>query len=489
MANEQIVYNVGVRFEPIQSSVTELKRILENLQPDSRGYKDLSKIINQMTAEMEKFQRTSNGGFTNTKQVDSATKSIDKMEDRLLAAQQVIERLKISDIKLSPEQIVSFDNIQQKIDEVNQKFADAKEQFKQGLLSEGNTKDFLSGGFMSMANEVNKSLDVLSNKLNSKIEQIYQRLEIARQKMNAAVTTAQPVQSIMSGLKNNPLEALSQTDTFSQFFQQLKNGGARFSTSFKGDTPVKEAFLKQLQDTFSLKDDQIKELVGKTYSQINEALRDGNYTQAFSKIFDPQDLTGQASQLTDKYNELNAIYTQAIEIKQKIDEAYASGDIAQADKLRAEGASLLTQELQKLNTEVVKGATENQKYTASLSNSQSQLDSFRSELANVTAEILRVQNAQRTFNSIKMAITNFMGFTQVLNLARNAIRAASEHIKTLDATMNSIAVVTDMTTADLWKQVDTYSQIAQSYGVTIEGAYEVSKIYYMQGRVKYLTFS
>ena len=53
-----------------------------------------------------------------------------------------------------------------------------------------------------------------------------------------------------------------------------------------------------------------------------------------------------------------------------------------------------------------------------------------------------------------------MGFNQVLNITRTAIREAINHIKELDTTMNGIAIVTDMTTADLWKQVDAYSSMA-----------------------------
>jgi len=47
--------------------------------------------------------------------------------------------------------------------------------------------------------------------------------------------------------------------------------------------------------------------------------------------------------------------------------------------------------------------------------------------------------------------------------------------------MNGISIVTKMSTSDLWDQVDAYTKMAQQYGVTTKGAYEVSKIYYQQG--------
>ena len=103
-----------------------------------------------------------------------------------------------------------------------------------------------------------------------------------------------------------------------------------------------------------------------------------------------------------------------------------------------------------------------------------QLNTYSGALAKTEAQV-------RALGNIRTAITNWMGFNQVLNLVKRAVTDAMNHIKQLDATMNGIAIVTDMTTADLWKQVDAYSEMAQKFGVTIQGAYEVSKIYYQAG--------
>jgi len=54
------------------------------------------------------------------------------------------------------------------------------------------------------------------------------------------------------------------------------------------------------------------------------------------------------------------------------------------------------------------------------------------------------------------------------------VRSAMSHIKELDSVMNKISIVTDLSGSDLWGQIDAYSAMAQSYGVSIKGAYEVS---------------
>ena len=67
-------------------------------------------------------------------------------------------------------------------------------------------------------------------------------------------------------------------------------------------------------------------------------------------------------------------------------------------------------------------------------------------------------------------------------LLKKAVRSAYEDVKELDAAMNSIAIVTDFTTKELWKQVDAYAELAQKMGVSLVGVYDVQKLYYQQGR-------
>jgi TP901 family phage tail tape measure protein len=47
--------------------------------------------------------------------------------------------------------------------------------------------------------------------------------------------------------------------------------------------------------------------------------------------------------------------------------------------------------------------------------------------------------------------------------------------------MTNIAVVTDMSVSDLWGRINEYMSIAQQYGVSTQGVYEVSQLYYQQG--------
>lgn len=92
--------------------------------------------------------------------------------------------------------------------------------------------------------------------------------------------------------------------------------------------------------------------------------------------------------------------------------------------------------------------------------------------------------SQRTKNEVADLVNQFARFTTLvgaLQVITNAIRSAYSAVKELDEAMNSIAVVTDMTTQDLWDQIDAYTDLATATGSTIKGSYEVAQLYYQQG--------
>lgn len=109
------------------------------------------------------------------------------------------------------------------------------------------------------------------------------------------------------------------------------------------------------------------------------------------------------------------------------------------------------------------------------------LEQNKAALSEFSVQYNNLENALSQANGVKMAINRWFGFREVINLTKRAISDAFSTIKELDSVMTQIAVVTDMTTADLWAQMPTYSAIAQEYGTSIKGVYEVSQIYYQQG--------
>lgn len=91
------------------------------------------------------------------------------------------------------------------------------------------------------------------------------------------------------------------------------------------------------------------------------------------------------------------------------------------------------------------------------------------------------REAERFEQELKVGLSHWFGAQQVITMIKDGVRQAWTDIQGLDKAMTNIAVVTDMSVSDLWGKIDQYMAIAQDYGVTTQGVYEVSQLYYQQG--------
>ena len=92
-----------------------------------------------------------------------------------------------------------------------------------------------------------------------------------------------------------------------------------------------------------------------------------------------------------------------------------------------------------------------------------------------------ISDMDATTTNLQSKVKQLLGFGAILTQVSRMIRQAVAQVKELDAAMTQISVVTDFTNAQLWQQIDAYMGIAQQYGVTTTGVYQVSQLYYQQG--------
>ena len=466
----QITVDVGVKLNVMQSSLADLQKVLSHLEPDSAGFKSLSKIIAEMTREMEKFQVQTSKGFTSGKQFDQAERSIEKMEETLTKAQIAMSNLKFSDIKLDANQTKAFNELEQAIVTAEQRLDSIKEKTKQGIFSDTAAVNTLRA---LDKNGIQKSFDEIDAIVENGTKKIEGDLINAKAKfdeLNRAV-------SEQTAASNKAKNLLSNGITQQDWGALLNKNGTGFKAGGK------QEFLKILKDQFEVSDADIAALQKMTFGKINEAFKGNQFPDIFKGL--NESLSKNSSGLEAARKEL----TKYEELQKAVDELHTKMAASKesgtplGQGMSAYNAEIerVAQALAKLRGEAVQNVSTNSTFSNSISAMQGQLQGFANQLDQASAAFLRLQSQQQTFNSIKMAITNFMGFNQILNLTKTAVRDAMNHIKELDSVMNGISIVTNMSTADLWKQVDAYSAMAQNFGVSIKGAYEVSQIYYQQG--------
>ena len=83
--------------------------------------------------------------------------------------------------------------------------------------------------------------------------------------------------------------------------------------------------------------------------------------------------------------------------------------------------------------------------------------------------------------SLKQRIAYFFGLSNSIQLFKRAVTSAMNTVKELDATMTEAAVVTEFSIGDMWEKLPEYSKNAQDLGVSINGMYQATTLYYQQG--------
>lgn len=495
MANGvQTSVDFGVKLQVLQSSVDDLQKILDRLTPNTAGFNKINKIIKDMRREMENFQVQTSRAFSSQQQFDKASKSIEKMENTLARAEYAVEGLKFKDIKVPDAQMESFRNLDKELQKIESDFKRVKDAARDTILSKQGNQDILNSVGVNLSS---KDFDTIARKLDSEVSRLNQKAYEAQQKLATATNTQADKTTKIRELTSNGINEKSLgEDIFNKFFEVTKNNITRFKTMGFGKGEVKKQFLEALKSEFKLTEKDIQTLVNEiggdqTFANFNKAFMamgkgDGGATNIFSGV--SAKLANSAAQAKKEADEAISRRNSVLGLSNEFNAQYARdaqgnaiGELAKETDTYTDAIARNIQAKRDLERATINEVSTDQTYKASKDALKNGLRSFTEQLQQTNAEFLRLQQAQQTFNSIKTAITNFMGFNQVLNLTKRAVTEAMNHIKQLDATMNGIAIVTDMTTSDLWKQIDTYSKVAQTYGTTIQGAYEVSKIYYQAG--------
>ena len=84
MNNGQVTFDVDVRLNVVQDSIKAIQKLLsEKLSPDTKAYKELSRILEQLTKQATNFQAQVSKGFSSQGQINKADRDLERMEQGL----------------------------------------------------------------------------------------------------------------------------------------------------------------------------------------------------------------------------------------------------------------------------------------------------------------------------------------------------------------------------------------------------------------------
>jgi len=94
------------------------------------------------------------------------------------------------------------------------------------------------------------------------------------------------------------------------------------------------------------------------------------------------------------------------------------------------------------------------------------------------AQLDQVKAREQMIGNIQTFVQRWFSVYAAARMVSNAFRTIKTDLKDLDDIMTKIAIVTDKTQGELWKQMPDYSAMAKQYATSIKGVYEVSQLYY-----------
>ena len=131
--------------------------------------------------------------------------------------------------------------------------------------------------------------------------------------------------------------------------------------------------------------------------------------------------------------------------------------INRLQQLEKNGVNAVDIALQQLKTEI--------------KSTEPSLEQISDKVSQVGNEFNLASQRAQEFANLKSQVLSFFTITGAIQLFRQAIQSAFETVKELDEAMTEIAVVSDFSVGDMWKQLPRFTKEANELGMAIKDVY------------------
>lgn len=477
--------------------IIKTKQEIEQLQKTLSGsYVDALQKVKQAQAALSASNYDKPiGGYSDlldalsTQDFDKAKQSLVKLENNIdTTANQVgakIQKIKASiesSVKGKEGNLSSFETFRNDVKTALDKTKADLDNFNQSIEHTSKKNDIFTNFLGKLGND--KGVE----KLKSQLEEVKNTLaNFTLKDATKLKTQLEQVWGTYTDTKR-PDNVSSQAWTgFGRAFQTRMGDGGAFQELIQSGEKASQIVdnLKTKLSSFTgeaanlkIKSDFTKMVKGLSLDNLDignfDKLIDQKIQSIKQSIADLRTTSGDALALKDQEAQLAALQN----FKTAIHDAFGqtTQDLVRNtnDKLQQAFTTLSGQDQQR-----AQGAMDAfRQYFSTVSTAGDNLLGATSSIETTTQAIVRQKE------ELSQVVSRFAQFGTMAGIIRTftrVVRSAFQSVKELDEAMNSIAVVTDYTTKDLWNQIDAYTAMAQATGSTIKGSYEVAQLYYQQG--------
>ena len=448
-----ISLNISAQTQELKTKIQDIQKTLNNVRMPDFDRNSMTKELASLQTRLEKLTQISNkpAGFLKASDMRQAEKEIGNIQSALRGMTQQIERVeglsKKEKLKLFPEDTQNkIKNITKAIKEYNDAVDNQTKREKASLTAKSRWLD-----------------------AREKVAKLEEKQKTSFQgKKRVSDNDYQQYKKQYEQYSKD----FKEIDEFKrkEGFQWNKKYDKTQQVDFKGQIMTAEELhekWKQLQDD------------SKKYNELIK----GSYTTSQQK-----ELTKEINAQKEAVNNLEKAYNEA-EANKPSGLFENLKKVAQDAKINldgiddsAEGAKTLINRLENFNSSKVQELdTDLGNLKGTISSLTPEADELAEQINKTSEEInIATQRAQELSN-LKSQVLSFFTITGAIQLFRRAVQSAFETVKELDEAMTEIAVVSDFSVGDMWKQLPKFTEQANQLGKSIRDVYGATTLYVQQG--------
>lgn len=483
---EKVVYFRGeFDVKTVLSNLDQIQNKLNGLNLNDATMKKYSQEIENIRKKVEQLAPQMERGFSSEAQISKFRDNLNVISQMFnkLAEETQNTKINFDSLKLSPELTEQFNQLKQVIADNEEQAARLKDQYMQfsdvqaGKLSMSFSGEELDDIKQLLISE--KSLEEIQKEKNQQLDsQIALREQLINKTKEEKASAEEDLK--VANQKVAELKTLielqkADVDTIGKRLKTKtdKQGNVVSSASSEDVDNYKKASaeLEQMRSALS-QAETIQKSLSKEVSNYTRDITEANLALQREKQL-RQDLNTLLNAFDGKMDGLTDEQKQIVQ------------EILNNRNAWIQVNNQLNTANQQMNNFVESAKTASISGLKEVSDDAGQLgDSFKglSKDVDLTANSLdNLERKESFFNQLKSRITMVFDLASAFNYANRAINYTFSVIKDLDAAFTEIAVVTDMTTEELWGSFDTYNKMAQELGTTTKDAIQTSALYYQQG--------
>lgn len=454
MADKKIRISLDINAElgNVQSKVSQLQQQLNKIQLTGLSGQALISNFNNVQNRIKKLQELSEKPLT----VKSDFTKIEKEASSIqVAVEKLFREIEQLQTSLNKKKLELLPNSQkQKIDKANS----ALGAYEKAI-----------GKTISKTKELKKAEKDLSS-IQTQLSKEQKKTIVSQSDIEIKSTN---LENVRRQLKEARRLKQATAEVYEKNRWSTEVTGRKYQSSTKVDVNGQKVALKDITEkVIRLKEEETKLISDLNNLTTQEKLDAINQKlKAQNEIVEALSIQWKGLNLAEKSKAFETLKETAQQLGVSLEGIANIEDVGtlinRLQQLEKNGVNAVDIALQQLKTEI--------------KSTEPPLEQISDKVSQVGNEFNLASQRAQEFANLKSQVLSFFTITGAIQLFRRAIDSAFETVKELDEAMTEIAVVSDFSVGDMWKQLPRFTEQANQLGKSIRDVYGATTLYVQQG--------